>query len=326
MKNFLTFLLITFCCINLVSCSNDETDAPTPVVITPPLIPPTTTVLKPAVVNIKEQNKTGRTATTKRLVKTINFTFQSWSDSKYKTKFTDVEYAALPTDNLYDPTEEALNVETKKFDERTYSYNTSGNLEQITINNIANPAYNNTPAYAPITFSYLETGARVQITRYQDAGAVLVYEYNSIGQIIKARDLYGALKYTFEYDEANNIISKYLYYTGTDGNPKPQMHYTYSYLPNNSYIKNWISVDVNGVEKTTSSVTYSYNKNVAGVYNNEAVYKVLMDNQEGLSYLHITTNSNGSNPKYFYDTDGYLIKYDRHGLNNANDITLFIYE
>ncbi|WP_367752483.1 hypothetical protein [Flavobacterium sp. WC2430] len=337
MKNIFYFLVTALCCISLVSCSNDEPAILPPLVIVPPTVPPVviappvavipvSSLMKPAVVNIKGQSSTGRIAATKRLVKTITFTFQSWSDSNYKTKFTDAEYKALPTDNLYDPTEEALNVETKKFDERTYSYNSSGNLEQITINNIANPGYNNTPAYAPIIFSYLETGARVQITRYQDAGAVLVYEYNSIGQIIKARDLYGALKYTFEYDEANNIISKYLYYTSPDGNPKPQMHYTYSYFPNNTYIKNWISVDADGVEKTTSSVTYSYNKNIAGVYNNEAVYKVLMDNQEGLSYLHITTNSNGSNPKYFYDADGYLMKYDRHGLNNAMDITLFRYE
>ena len=335
MKNIIYFLVTALFCISLVSCSNDEPAIPPlvvivpPVVITPPVaVIPVSSLMKPAVVNIKGKSSTGRIAATKRLVKTITFTFPSWADPKYKTKFTDAEYNALPTDNLYDPTEEVLNVNTKKHDERIYTYNASNNLEKITINNIAHPNNNNnTPAYAPIVFTYLESGARVQITRYQNAGAVLVYEYNTIGQIIKAKELDGTLKYTFEYDDNNNIISKYLYMVGgSNGVSMAHMHYTYIYYANSTYTKNWITVDFNGIEKTTSSVTYTYNKNIAGVYNNEAVYKVLMDNQEGLSYLHIIKNTAGYAPKYFYDADGYLMKYDSGGINNAMDITLFKYE
>lgn len=338
MKNLHKFLATALCCISLVSCSSNEPEIPAPVVIVPPTVPtvitvPVSSLMKPAVINIKGKSTAGKstagksTTVTKRLIKTITFTATSAFDYNYKTKFTAQEYKALPTDNLYDQTEELLNVNTKKYDERTYSYNASGNLEKITINNIAYPDYNGTPAYAPILFNYLESGARVEVTRYQNAGAVLVYEYNSIGQIIKARELDGTLRYTFEYDENNNIISKYLYMSvGANGLPMPHMHYTYIYYANNTYTKNWISVDTNGIEKTTSSVTYTYNKNIAGVYNNEPVYKILMDNQEGLSYLHIINNTAGYAPKYFYDADGYLIKYDSSGLNEANYITLFLYE
>lgn len=328
------FLMIVLCCISLVSCSNDEPQIPPQSVIVPPVTPPAPSVppiatvpnsslMKPAVVNIRKINPTGKsTGVIKRLVKTITYTANSVFDKMYKTKLTDAEYRALPTDNLYDPTEELLNVDTKKYDERIYSYNAIGNLEKITINNIAYPDYNGTPAYAPIIFEYTESGASVQIKKYQDMGAVLVYEYNTIGQIIKARELDGSLKYTFEYDEYNNITSKYFYYGGNT----PQMHYTYIYYADNTYAKNWIQVNPDGSETKTSTVTYKYDKSVAGVYKNEAIYKILMDNEQGLSYLHITSNSAGYNPKYFYDADGYLLKYDRVGTNEANYVTLFIYE
>jgi hypothetical protein len=334
MRSIFKFLVIVLCCINFTSCSNDDnvgTDEP--VVVVPPPVPPKNVVLKPAIVNIANSNSTGKSKTskglavTKRLVKTITFTSSTAFDYKYKTNLSLDAYKALPNDNLYDPTEEILNVDTKRFDERTYTYNASGNLAQITINNIAYPGNNNnTLAYSPILFNYLESGARVEITKYQDKGAVLEYEYNTIGQVIKARDLYGVLKYTFEYDENNNISSKYYYTTDASGTPRPQYHYTYFYYSNSTYTKNWIGVDANGVEKLNASITYTYNKNLSGVYNNEPIYKILMDNEEGLAYLHVISNTNGSNPKYFYDADGYLIKYDKHGLNDANDITLFIYE
>ena len=325
MKNIIYFLVTALYCISLVSCSNDEPET-SPVVIVPPLIAPPTAVFKPAVVNIANKSTTGRIAATKRLVKTIRFTSTSVFDYKYKTKFTDAEYKALPTDNLYDPTEEALNVNTKKYDERAYTYNASNNLEKITINNLAFPSDNSSPAYAPIIFTYLESGARTQVTRYQDAGAVLLYEYNSIGQIIKAKEVNGTLRYTFEYDENNNISNKYYYTNDAVGNPRPQYRYTYVYYSNSTYIKNWIEVNADGTEKVNGTVTYTYNKNLTGVYNNEPIYKVLMDNIEGLAYLHIISNTNGSYPKYFYDADGYLIKYDKNGYNDAMDITLFKYE
>jgi hypothetical protein len=329
-------IVFLFLCTVLFSCSNEEPNPidPTtpPTGTTPPKetkpTTPASSLMKPAVVNIKTSvtTKTARTnVVTKRLVKTITFTSTSINDRIYKTKFTAAEYAALPTDNLYDPSEELLNVDTKKYDERIYTYNSNENLERITINNIAYPGYNGTAAYAPITFEYTTSGTLVQIAKYQDKGAVLTYEYNSIGQIIKAFDVDGTLKYTFDYDESNNIISKYLYMNTPNG-IKPQMHYTYTYFADNTYAKNWISVNTDGTETKTSTVTYSYDKGVPGVYKNEAIYKILMDNEQGLSYLHITSNSAGYKPKYFYDADGYLMKYDSSGGSEANYITLFIYE
>ena len=332
-----TILLILL--ISLVSCSseNNPIDPTSPTNPTSPTSPtnptnPTQVIKKPAVVNITDKNLTGKgvtsktTAVRKRLIKTITYTSSTIFDKKYQTKLSEAEYLALPTDNLYDPTEESLNVNTKVYDERTYTYNSSNNLEKITINNIAYPDYNGTLAYSPIVFEYFESGAKVQITKYQDKGAVLRYEYNSIGQIINAKDLDGTLRYTFEYDENNNVISKYLYMSSGVSEVKPHMHYTYIYYPNSTYVKNWIEVNPDGTENKTSSVTYNYDKNIAGVYNNEPVYKVLMDNEQGLAYLHITSNTAGWKPKYFYDSDGYLIKYDSAGQSNANEITLFVYE
>lgn len=329
-----TILLILL--ISLVSCSseNNPIDPTSPTNPTSPTSPtnPIQVIKKPAVINITDKNLTAKGVTSKtttirkRLVKTITYTSSTVFDKKYQTKLSEAEYLALPTDNLYDPTEESLNVNTKIYDERTYTYNSSNNLEKITINNIAYPDYNGTLAYSPIVFEYFESGAKVQITKYQDKGAVLRYEYNSIGQIINAKDLDGKLRYTFEYDENNNVISKYLYMSSGVSGVKPHMHYTYVYYPNSTYVKNWIEVNPDGTENKTSSVTYNYDKNIAGVYNNEPVYKVLMDNEQGLSYLHITSNTAGWKPKYFYDSDGYLIKYDSAGQSNANEITLFVYE
>lgn len=46
----------------------------------------------------------------------------------------------------------------------------------------------------------------------------------------------------------------------------------------------------------------------------------------GLPYIHLVSSTSGQKPKYFYDADGYLMKYDAVGQSNASDITLFIYE
>jgi hypothetical protein len=323
MKKIKILLTVVLSCITLISCTPDKlNDEEQPIVV----IKPTADLFKPAIVNIKASNTTGKsTAVTKRLVKAITFEPTNLKPL-YNTKYTAQEYRSLPTDNVYDVTEEALNLDTNKYDERTYAYSASGNLESITINNIAYPGYNGTIAYAPITFEYLESGARVQITKYQNAGSVLIYEYNTIGQIINAKEVGGNLKYTFEYDENNNISSKYFYSTNAFGVAKPQIRYNYIYYANNTYTKNWIDVASDGSENQTSSVTYTYNKDVSGVYNNEAIYKTLNDNEAGQPFLHIISNTANYTPKYFYDADGYLIKYDKVGQSKASDITIFIYE
>jgi hypothetical protein len=333
MKNTFKLLLLIIT-LSFVGCE-DPIETTTPIVVKPPIVvtppTPTTTIFKPAVKNIFS-SPTSRTSATKHLVKLVKFHSKSVSDTKYKIKLSQSEYIALPTDNLYDPTEEILNIDFTKpytdaistvYSVKTYTYNSSSNLEKITIDNIMYPAYNDTPGNAPIIFEYNSSGSLLQITKYQEGGIPLTYEYNSVGQIINAKDIGGGIKYTFEYDAENNIISKYLYISGTK-----HMHYTYIYLPDNSYIKNWFSV-VNGVETKDASVKYRYNKNVSGVYNNEAIYKALWDSGDsvtGLPFLHITSDDIDNNPKYFYDADGYLIKYDKAGKNDANDITLFIYE
>lgn len=308
-----------------LSCTNDDIETKKPIDsigVTPPK-----TMFKPAVVNLKNSNTTGKsTVLTKKLVKTISYYQTSVFDKTYKTMYTAEEYAALPTDNLYDVREDSLNVSTNKYDERAYTYNSSNLLEKITINNIAYPEYNSRPAYAPIIFEYTTDGSKMKIMKYQNSGIILDYVYNSLGQIIAANELNGTPKYTFEYDEHDNISSQYFYYTDPNGITKPQMHHTYAYYPNNTYVKTWFAVNPDNTETKSAEVTYTYDKNVAGVYNNEAVYKVLFDNATGLPYLHIISNTVGSNPKYFYDAEGYLIKFDKHGKNMATDITRYFYE
>jgi hypothetical protein len=323
----------------ITNCSNDDdvikkndeqvTDGGN---VTPDPKPTTPTLVsenkrKSAIVTFLGGSKTGKltgksagkSAATKRLVKSIQYISTSPFDTKFKTRISYNDYLALPTDNLYDKEEDLLNANTQKYEERTYTYNELGNLEKITINNIAYPGYNSMEAYKPIIYEYNSDGSKKQISRYQSIGMVMNFEYNSLGQIVKAFNIYGELMYDFFYDEYGNIAMKILYLMG-----KPHMKYTYIFYPDNTYEKTWIDIEDN--ERVASRVKYKFNKNVKGVYFDEALYKAISDNQEGLQYLHITENTAGYRPKYFYDSEGYLIKYDKVGKNDANDITIFIYE
>lgn len=323
MKNlfYIFAILIAF-----TSCSPSDDDPvvdTSPVVVTPkpPVVLVTEAQRKSAIGNFAKSSTTSKISEVrKKLVKTITFFADNPLNQKYKIGMAFALYLQLPTDNVYDIKEDSLNLNTKRYDERIYTYNTDGNLEKITINNIAYPSNNSLESYKPIVFEYTTSGERKQITRYQSNGMVMTFEYNTIGQIIKAFDITGELKYTYSYDETGNISTKYLYEGG-----KPSMKYTYVYYPDNTYDKNWI--DVSGAtEKIMSTVKYTYNRNVEGVYRNEPLYKATLDNQEGLQFLHILSNTAGYKPKYFYDADGYLIKYDKGGQNNASDITIFVYE
>lgn len=268
-------------------------------------------------------NTTGKSTAEprKKLVKSISYMAENALNRKFKINMTMEQYYALGTDNIYDKKEDTLNLNSKVYEERTFTYNADNNLEKISINNIAYPDYNTLDSYKPIIFEYETNGTKKLVSRYQDNGMIMKFEYNAIGQIIKAFNIQDDLLYTYDYDEQGNIFSKYAYL-----NNKKIMHYTYVYYPNNTYDKNWISVDVDGTEKITSTVNYTFDRSVEGVYQNNQIYKATSDNQEGLQYLHIISNSAGYRPKYFYDADGYLIKYDKGGVNDTNDITIFKYE
>lgn len=326
------YLTITIIVLFLFSCSTNKSDEiPTPTKPNVEITQNNKENFKPAIYNIglnTSKNKNAKILNRKKLVKTIQFDrtgIYSDPNNLFKINISLTDYLALPTDNIYDPTEEFLNVGiTKTFQERLYYYDNFDNLIKITIDNISNPIYNTLPVGAPILFEYNLNGIKNQITQYRDNNTIYNLVYNNNNQIIKALNVdTGNIEYTFEYDEYNNIKSKYLY---SSFNNKPQMRYTYEYYPNNTYRKNWISVDYNGVEVVTATILYTYDKNISGVYNNEPIYKILRDNQEGLQYLHIVSNSAEFRPKYFYDSDGYLKKYDSLGRNNAEDITLFFYE
>jgi hypothetical protein len=70
-----------------------------------------------------------------------------------------------------------------------------------------------------------------------------------------------------------------------------------------------------------------------GIYNKEPIYQI--DN----SYLHMIRSSvydkfhkdfgyafDVFSPKYFYDVDGYLMKFDYRGMNITSSIYIFKYE
>lgn len=356
MKSIFKFLVIVFCCINFTACSNDDIIEPTePEVVVPPTKPevvvptaptiPSSSALKPAVVYVSggtSNSKSSKTTATKRLVKTITYWANSGIDANYKTNLSTSEYTALPTDNLYDPTEEPLNITTNKFKEKIYSYDANGRLEKITTHHIEKTSsdYQNQPTIQ--VFSYTESGIKNQATTYQSLGTILVFEYNSSGQIISAKDLQGTLKYAFEYD-ANNNLSKqdaYTNYTITSEvggiqvseiKALPYYRYRYYFDTSRTYRKVLLDVDQNGIEKiNTNSVSYEFEPGVSGIYSNEATSKVLSDNTFGFPYLHITkeilNGTDNAKPKYFYDSDGYLRKFDSHGLSKSGNVTLYIYE
>lgn len=324
--------------ITLFSCSKDEpiigSTPPVvvvpPIVVAPPIVLPISSLMKPAIRNvnlpgtskISKNYKTGETR--KHIVKSFRFA-QNRVNTNYKYvlyNMSNSEYLNLPTDNLYQVKEDSLNLNTEVEFTYNYKYNTLNQLSEIHM------MYILSPSIGPVElFTYNSSGKLDNITSVQTG----TYTYNASGLIDKMFDRNGTtLQFTYQYDSQGRVKDVY-HYTG-DG-IKKDMHYIYSYPDANTYIKSWFVINPSDQSETnTSYVTYIIDPTKPGIYNKEPVYQI--DN----SYLHLIQLTsqilyNGSwrlqfesRPKYFYNADGYLIKYDSAGFNHTSDITVFRYE
>lgn len=320
-------LLLSLMLILTLSCSPDSTNTE-PVIIEPPIvvIPPTNSILKPAIRNISSgSNKktNGKTSETRKLLQKSFRLAQNRVNTNYKYilfNLTQADYLNLPTDNVYKIEEEGLNLTTEVEFTCDYKYNA---LSQLSETNIM---YILSPGVGPIeTFTYTTEGLLNNITSAQGG----TYTYNSNGLINSMLDQTGSkLKFTYTYDSQGRVIDVYHYSDGV----KKDMHYTYSYPDANTYIKTWYAI--NQLDQTEDNIMYlifQYDSSKPGIYNKEPIYQI--DN----TYLHevvVTTYPkwNGYQatdiyrPKYFYDVDGYLMKFDKFGMNRTSDITLFKYQ
>lgn len=154
------------------------------------------------------------------------------------------------------------------------------------------------------------------------------FTYNSVGLIDKKLKVDGSLEFTYEYDTQGRVINVFHYSSGTQAD----MHYTYSYPDTNFYWKVWYAVNpLDQSEDKVDSVLYQFDPSKSGIYNKEPIYRL---NNEYLHVIQLTDypKYNGfkaawsARPKYFYDAEGYLMKYDSAGLNRTVDIMTFIYE
>lgn len=331
--------------LTIISCSKDEVVPEEPVVVVPvepkPVDPvvtkpvvPKSELMKPAIRNISASAKkmAKGSVVEKRLVRSIQYA-QNYAGHIYNYQLNPdvtVDYRALPSENLYDITEKALNENTERDYVLNYKYNTLGQLTNIEAGTVyTNNGHTNPPE--EFSFEYDANGALKEMKGSYAFGSS--YGYNDKGLIDKKIESDGSVSYTYEYDDLGRIKSSYSYVSTISNGRIPQMHYVYTYVDETSYVKTWYSINnEDQTETNTGYVIYTYDPSKAGVYNKEPFYRI--DNQ----YLHVVKLSshilyNGvwqlqfeSVPKYFYDADGYLIKYDSAGFNYTTDIRVFEYE
>jgi len=326
------FSLLLF--VVLFSCSNDESnpvDPLTPPTGTPPPSEtkskiPVSSLMKPAIRNINSSSPTGKTVEVrKRVIKSIRFRNQKVNTNyKYNITIDIADYNNLPTDNLYDSNEDALNKDNENMDYiLDYLYNTNNQLIDI-----KNVFAQDGVVPEEFNFQYGADGKLTDIlTTYTYGGK---YTYNTNALIDKEIDANGKIRFAYEYDSLGRITNSYYYSVGDNS---LIMHYTYDYPDNETYIKSWYAVNpTDGTETKTSYIIYKYDSSKPGIYNKEPLYR--LENK----YLHVIQITSyvlyqgefipqfEVRPKYFYDPDGYLIKYDSAGLNYPGDITRYIYE
>lgn len=273
-------------------------------IVQPKAVIPQSALLKPAVKNINKKSLTGKTSETiKRLSKSIQY-----DKDKYKIDET-ADYSL--TDNLYSANEDILNANTTKGDIRTYTYNDLGQLIRIDIQKGSNSL-----GSSGIEFSY----------EYDNNGNVInnktpyTYENGLITQVL----IDGYLT-TYIYDSNGRVIRR----TGSMNAS------TFEYTDNEVKETRYEVIPSQGEVANGRVVITKYDGVKAGIYNNEPYYKIattfstLLGQTLPNPYLHIIEQKlvdNGvvqksQSYKYFYDTDGYLIKVD-----DGAYVTIYIYQ
>ncbi|PZX93865.1 hypothetical protein DOS84_07900 [Flavobacterium aquariorum] len=265
---------------------------------------PQSGLLKPAVKNINKKLNTGKMKeAVKRLVQSIQY-------DKNKFKIDESSDYSL-TDNLYSANEDLLNVGTPKGDVRSYTYNDLGQLTQISIQK------------GPGSIG--------------SSGIEFSYEYDSNGNVIN-----NDTPYTYENGLITNVLLDGYWTTYTyDSNGrvihrKGKMNSsTFEYT--DQEVKETRYEVLSSLEEVANGrvVITKYDNAKAGIYNNEPYYKIattfssLLGQTLPNPYLHVIEQKivdNGvaqksQSYKYFYDTDGYLIKVD-----DAVYVTIYIYQ
>ncbi|PBJ11373.1 SprB repeat-containing protein [Flavobacterium sp. ACN6] len=265
---------------------------------------PQSALLRPAIKNINKNSTTGKTtATAKRVIKSIQF-------DKDKYKIDEASDYSL-TDNLYSTVEDQLNTNTPKGDIRTYTYNDAGQLIQIYIQKGPNSL-----GSSGIEFSY----------EYDSDGNVVnkntpyTYENGLITSVLM--DGYLTL---YTYDAQGRVISR-------KGNLNAS---SFEYTDQVVKETRFDVIPATGEVPTGRIIVTKYDSTKAGIYNNEPYYKIATTFSSILGqtlpnpYLHIINQTMIDNDvvqksqsyKYFYDTDGYLIKVD-----DGMYVTIYTYE
>lgn len=270
----------------------------------PKAVIPQSALLKPAVKNINKKSANGKSnETVKHLVQTIQY-------DKNKYKVDETSDSSL-TDNLYVANEDILNANTPKGDVRTYTYNESGQLTRIDIQKGPNSI-----GSSGIEFSY----------EYDNNGNVInnktpyTYENGLITNVL----IDGYLT-TYIYDSSGRVIRR----TGALNAS------SFEYTDNEVKETRYEVIPSQGEVASGRVVITKYDGTKAGIYNNEPYYKIattfstLLGQTLPNPYLHVIEQKLVDNGevqksqtyKYFYDTDGYLIKVD-----DGVYVTIYIYQ
>ena len=150
------------------------------------------------------------------------------------------------TDNLYDSKEDELNTNTEIAYSMDYLYNTNNQLTDIKKGFVTDINKTNPEEF---NFQYGADGKLSDIIATYTFGGK--YTYNTNGLIDKKIKKDGKMEFDYEYDELGTIKSSYHYYDSPNGNIA-DMHYTYSYPDNETYIKNWYAINpADGTETKT---------------------------------------------------------------------------
>lgn len=270
----------------------------------PKAIIPQSALLKPAVKNINKKSLTGKTSETiKRLSKSIQY-----DKDKYKIDET-ADYSL--TDNLYSANEDILNANTPKGDVRTYTYNDLGQLIKIDL--LKGP------------------------NSLGSSGTEFSYEYDNNGNVINNKT-----PYTYENGLITNVLidgysTKYTYdLSGRVIHRTGSMNASaFEYTDTEVKETRYEVIPSQGEVANGRVVITKYDGTKAGIYNNEPYYKIattfssLLGQTLPNPYLHVIEQKLVDNGviqktqtyKYFYDTDGYLIKVD-----DGVYVTIYIYE
>ncbi|PIF32334.1 YD repeat-containing protein [Flavobacterium sp. 9] len=265
---------------------------------------PQSGLLKPAVKNINKKSASGkRSETVKHLVQSIQY-------DKDKYVIDPTSDSSL-TDNLYAASEDALNANTPKGDVRTYTYNDLGQLIRIDI--LKGP---NSLGSSGIEFSY---------------------EYDSNGNVINNKT-----PYTYENGLITNVLIDGYSTTYTYDSSGRVIHRagsmnasTFEYTDTEVKETRYEVIPSQGEVANGRVVITKYDGTKAGIYNNEPYYKIattfssLLGQTLPNPYLHVIEQKLVDNGevqktqtyKYFYDTDGYLIKVD-----DGVYVTVYIYQ